>query len=181
MNSKYKGIFLIILAVAIFIAIIIVAVKMPIQNSCVDHENTIPTLKEELDEAKNISAGSKNNIEETVCQKAEFFLDTFYNSENQQQAIKDLMTDEAFQKLYAETPHGDSAGASDYSVTFSELHSYYKKIDETTADVLILADMSVNFSSGSTTAPLLFQVEMTYNKDWLVSEILQNSMVNIVY
>lgn len=180
MNSKYKGIFLIILAIAIFAAIIILAFRVTPPNPCTDHENTISALQEELVKERKQKTAAENNTEQLVCQKAEFFLDTFYNSENQQQAIKNLMTDTAYQKLYTDTPHGDGTGASDYSVTFSELHSYYKKIDDNTADVLILADMSVNFSSGSTTAPILFQVTMTFEQDWLVSEILQNSMVNLI-
>ncbi len=180
MNSKYKGIALIIVAIAILIFIVYITFNNSENQTCKEHENTISALQEELIQERSKNIAAESNTEQIVCQKAEFFLDTFYNSENQSQAIENLMTESAFQKLYTDTPHGDNPGASDYSVTFSELHSYYKKIDDMNADVLILADMSVNFSSGSTTAPILFQVKMTYDQDWLVSEILQNSMVNLI-
>ena len=67
---------------------------------------------------------------------------------------------------------------SDYKVSINNATSYYSKISDTECTVLVLADFDVDSSSGSTSSPFIFQIEMQYqNGEWLVSEILKNTMI----
>lgn len=185
MNNKIKGVviiavtFVILITTTGFFAIKYSDMKEELANreSCTEHLEIIERLQEQISDLQNKQEGSKTNNEKTIKDKALFYLKTFYSAD-QEKNIKPLMTDEAYQELYSTDEYRWTQVTSDYKVSINNATSYYSKISDTKCTVLILADFDVDSSSGSTSSPFIFQIEMQYQHgNWLVSEILKNTMI----
>lgn len=188
MDTKKKGIIIIAIAIILLIVITIGSSYKCItttrklnsiqsQQDCTEHEKTIARLQSEVNQLRDIVEATESNNDTTVCDKAMFFLESFY-SPDQATKIKPLMTENAYKELYGSTTVQQYQTSSAYKVSFSNVSTYYSKISDIEADVLILADFNVDSSSGVTSAPFIFHINMIYeNGNWLVQDILQNSTI----
>lgn len=188
MNKKTKGIviiaivFVILITLTGFFAVRYANMREELEQreSCTDHEQTITRLQGEVQALQDQIEGSQTNNQDEIKEKAMFFLNTFYGAD-QEQNIKPLMTDEAYKKLYSTDDYRWSQTTSTYKVTINNENIYYNKISDTQCDVLILADFDVDSSTGSSSTPFLFHIEMTYQSgSWLVSEILENTTIRYI-
>lgn len=150
------------------------------RESCTEHEQTINRLQSEVQALQDQVEGAETNNEDEIGERAMFFLNTFYSAD-QEQNIKPLMTADAYQKLYSNDDYKWTQTTSTYKVTISNENIYYSRISDTQCDVLILADFNVKSSTGNSTTPFLFHIEMTYQSgSWLVSNIIENTTIRYV-
>lgn len=188
MNNKVKGlvlvgvVFVVLISVTAFLGIKYSNMKEELKQrqSCTEHEQTIDRLRGEIQDLQDKITGSQTNNQDEIKQIAAFFLDTFYGAD-QEQNIKPLMTEDAYTELYSTDDYKWTQPTSTYKVTINNKNVYYSKISDTECDVLILADFDVSSSTGNSSTPFLFHIEMTYQSGtWLVSEILQNTTVKYI-
>lgn len=187
-KKQAKGI--VILAV-VFVALIAVTAffaarysnmkqELEQRQSCTEHEQIIARLQKEIQELQDRIEGSESNTPSEIKNKAMFFLDTFYSA-NQEQNIKPLMTEDAYKELYSNDDYKWTQTTSSYKVTINNESVFYEKQSDTKCEIMVLADFDVNSSSGSTSTPFLFHIEMIYqNGEWLVSEIMENTTIRYI-
>lgn len=187
-NRTVKGIiiisviFIALIGCTSFFAIQYTNMKEELEQraSCTEHEQTITRLQSEIQSLQDQIRGAETNNKEEIGEQAMFFLDTFYSAD-QEKNIKPLMTEEAYRELYSNDDYKWTQTTSTYKVTINNENIYYSKLSDTKCDVLILADFNVNSSTGNSTTPFLFHIEMTYQSDsWLVSDIIENTTIRYV-
>lgn len=168
------------------------SVKMQDRTSFSDTEmqNKIDSLTDELVIAKSELQAIEKNNENEVISAAETFLSTYYDNNNyseleQLKKIKRYVSKDVYALLQPTITDGEendySQGLS-YKTWISDMKSYYKFIDSTTANVLIYCILNVQTDGADSATPFIFSAKMQYeNEQWIVTDIQQKSTVRINY
>lgn len=168
------------------------SVKMQNKKSYSDTEmkNKIDSLTDELVVAKSELQAMERNNENEVISVAETFLSTYYDNNNyseleQLKKIKRYVSKEVYallQPTIADGEENDYSQELSYKTWISDMKSYYKFIDSTTADVLIYCILNVQTDGVDSATPFIFSAKMQYeNEQWIITDIQQKSTVRINY
>lgn len=153
-------------------------------------QDKINSLTDELIIAKSELQAAEKNNEKDIIAAAEIFLSTYYDNNNHSEMeqlakIKNYVSDDVYSSLQPTIIDGEennyTQGLS-YKSWISNVRSYYRFINNTTAEVFIYCTLNVQTEDTYSSTPFIFSAEMQYaNEKWIVSEIQQRSIVRINY
>lgn len=198
MKKKTIGftILCVLLVITIIYSIVITQKYQSLQSvqnttsSDAELQSKINALTDELITAKTeLQAVNKNNEKEVIA-AAEKFLIAYYDNNNhskieQLAKIKSYVSDEVFASLQPTIVDGENEDyiqGLTYKSWMSDVKSYYRSINNSTAEVFIYCTLNVETDDTFSASPFIFSAELQYkNKIWILTEINQRSIVRVNY